>query len=46
LHWQVGWLCAPQDSIDVFARVGDPVGSGFVESLAHPGGNLTGFSMA
>jgi putative ABC transport system substrate-binding protein len=28
----------------VFAQVGDPVGSGFVESLAHPGGNLTGFT--
>jgi ABC-type uncharacterized transport system substrate-binding protein len=29
----------------VFANVIDPVGSGFVESLAHPGGNATGFSM-
>jgi putative tryptophan/tyrosine transport system substrate-binding protein len=28
----------------VFAQVGDPVGSGFVESLAHPGSNLTGFT--
>jgi putative tryptophan/tyrosine transport system substrate-binding protein len=28
----------------VFVQVGDPVGSGFVESLAHPGGNLTGFT--
>src|SRR6516162_9812705 len=28
----------------VFANVADPVGSGFVESLAHPGGNLTGFT--
>src|SRR6516225_862550 len=27
----------------VFARVGDPVGAGFVESLARPGGNVTGF---
>src|SRR6516162_4889776 len=26
----------------VFAAVGDPVGAGFVESLAHPGGNATG----
>jgi len=25
----------------VFARVGDPVGSGLVRSLARPGGNLT-----
>jgi putative ABC transport system substrate-binding protein len=28
----------------VFAQVGDPVGSGFVDSLAHPGGHLTGFT--
>jgi putative ABC transport system substrate-binding protein len=28
----------------VFASVGDPVGQGFVASLAHPGGNITGFS--
>ena len=27
----------------VFAIVPDPVGSGFVESLAQPGGNATGF---
>jgi putative ABC transport system substrate-binding protein len=27
----------------VFMSVSDPVGSGFVESLARPGGNLTGF---
>jgi putative ABC transport system substrate-binding protein len=28
----------------VFAAVTDPVASGFVESLAHPGGNITGFT--
>jgi ABC-type uncharacterized transport system substrate-binding protein len=28
----------------VFALVADPVGSGFVESLARPGGNITGFT--
>jgi putative tryptophan/tyrosine transport system substrate-binding protein len=28
----------------VFAQVADPIGSGFVESLARPGGNLTGFT--
>jgi ABC-type uncharacterized transport system substrate-binding protein len=28
----------------VFANVGDPVGMGFVESLARPGGNITGFT--
>jgi putative tryptophan/tyrosine transport system substrate-binding protein len=27
----------------VFAVVADPVGNGFVTSLAHPGGNITGF---
>jgi putative ABC transport system substrate-binding protein len=29
----------------VMASVGDPVGSGFVASLAHPGGNITGISI-
>src|SRR5262249_7874754 len=28
----------------VFVQVGDPVGSGFIDSLARPGGNLTGFT--
>jgi len=28
----------------VFMNVTDPVGAGLVESMAHPGGNLTGFS--
>jgi putative ABC transport system substrate-binding protein len=28
----------------VFVGVGDPVGGGFVESLARPGGNITGFA--
>jgi putative ABC transport system substrate-binding protein len=28
----------------VFVGVGDPVGDGFVASLAHPGGNITGFA--
>ncbi len=28
----------------VFANITDPVGQGFVVSLAHPGGNITGFS--
>lgn len=29
----------------VFANHADPVGTGHVESLAHPGGNITGLSM-
>jgi putative ABC transport system substrate-binding protein len=29
----------------VFANVGDPVSGGFVDSLAHPGGNITGFTV-
>jgi putative ABC transport system substrate-binding protein len=28
----------------VFIGVGDPVGSGFVSSFSHPGGNITGFA--
>jgi putative tryptophan/tyrosine transport system substrate-binding protein len=28
----------------VFVNVADPIGSGFVETLSHPGGNLTGFT--
>jgi putative tryptophan/tyrosine transport system substrate-binding protein len=28
----------------VFAIVTDPIGQGFVASLAHPGGNITGFT--
>jgi len=28
----------------VFVQVTDPVRGGFVKSLAHPGGNITGFS--
>ena len=27
----------------VFVNVPDPVGAGFVQSMAHPGGNITGF---
>ena len=29
----------------VFVQVADPVGAGFVDSLARPGGNATGFTM-
>ena len=29
----------------VLAQVSDPVGAGFVTSLAHPGGNITGFAL-
>jgi ABC-type uncharacterized transport system substrate-binding protein len=34
---------ATRDIPIVFVQVSDPVGSGFVASLARPGGNLTGF---
>jgi putative ABC transport system substrate-binding protein len=40
----VGALLAATKTIPVvFANVPDPVGSGFVESLSHPGSNATGF---
>src|SRR5215469_10733340 len=29
----------------VFAAVNDPVGQGFISSLAHPGANITGFTL-
>jgi len=29
----------------VFTTVIDPVGAGYVESLARPGGNITGFTV-
>jgi putative tryptophan/tyrosine transport system substrate-binding protein len=28
----------------VFVQVADPVGGGFIQNLAHPGGNITGFT--
>jgi len=28
----------------VFVQVSDPVGGGFVDNMAHPGGNMTGFT--
>ena len=41
----VPWLLQATRSVPiVFAQVPDPVGTGFVESLAHPGGNITGFT--
>jgi putative tryptophan/tyrosine transport system substrate-binding protein len=36
-------LRATQTIPIVFVAVGDPVGSGFVASIAQPGGNITGF---
>jgi putative ABC transport system substrate-binding protein len=35
---------ATRDIPIVFVSVSDPVGQGFVASLSHPGGNITGFS--
>ena len=34
--------CGTRTSPIVFVNVSDPVGAGFIESLARPGGNLTG----
>jgi putative tryptophan/tyrosine transport system substrate-binding protein len=33
-----------QDIPIIFVSISDPVGEGFVESFAHPGGNITGFT--
>ena len=30
----------------VFAQISDPVGAGFVASVAHPGGNITGIALS
>jgi putative tryptophan/tyrosine transport system substrate-binding protein len=38
-------LQATPDVPIVFANVADPVGAGFVDSLARPGGNATGLSI-
>ena len=39
------WTIAAGDThgADRFVAVADPVGAGFVESMARPGGNATGF---
>jgi hypothetical protein len=40
----VPWLLQATRSVPiVFTQTPDPVGAGFVASLAHPGGNITGF---
>jgi putative tryptophan/tyrosine transport system substrate-binding protein len=42
---RLGALLAETQTIPiVFTLVSDPVGSGFIPNLAHPGGNATGFS--
>lgn len=38
----VALQCETRDIPIVFGNVADPVGQGFVASLAHPGGNTTG----
>jgi putative ABC transport system substrate-binding protein len=37
-------LKATRTTPTVFVMVGDPVGNGYVTSMAHPGANVTGFS--
>ena len=37
-------VAATQTIPIVFAVVADPIGNGFVTNLAHPGGNITGFT--
>jgi len=39
-----GTLAVTRTVPSVFTLVTEPVAQGFIESLAHPGGNLTGFS--
>src|SRR5262245_3421990 len=44
-HDPVGMPLANRDLVDPdHLQVPDPVGAGFVESLAQPGGNVTGFT--
>jgi putative ABC transport system substrate-binding protein len=41
----MGYACGDRGApCDVMVSVGDPVGAGFISSLARPGGNITGFS--
>ena len=41
----LSWLQKTTSTVPiVFAQVTDPVGAGFVQSLARPGGNITGFT--
>src|SRR6266511_2373282 len=42
--WVGAFLQATRTVPIVFVNVADPVGAGFVDSLARPGGNATGFA--
>jgi putative ABC transport system substrate-binding protein len=44
-HSVVGSRQATRTVPIVFTTVADPVGTGYVESLARPGGNMTGFTL-
>ena len=45
LRWHWPAKRATSTTPIVFATAGDPVGTGLVPSLAHPGGNVTGLSV-
>jgi putative ABC transport system substrate-binding protein len=43
----VPWLLQATRTVPiVFTQTPDPIGAGFVASLAHPGGNITGFTIS
>jgi putative ABC transport system substrate-binding protein len=41
----VAALARETRTIPIVSQVADPIGSGFAANLAHPGGNITGFTV-